>query len=123
MQAPSDAAINDRPSSGSNRWGALAMPGAPSPFDALVADSRSLESRAQKVQGAEELLAGEEELGALADDYQAWLARALEILPSEFHEAFRFEYAGDWAHRIKHFLCNRAHDRRGPCLNPRRLAL
>jgi hypothetical protein len=81
------------------------MSSSTSPFDDLLQASRSLEARAQNVQGAEELLADETELASLADDYQAWLARALEILPTQFHEAFRFEYAGDlFRHRIKHFL-------------------
>jgi len=77
------------------------MSSSTSPFD----DCRRPADLSQNVQGAEELLADETELASLADDYQAWLARALEILPTQFHEAFRFEYAGDlFRHRIKHFL-------------------
>jgi hypothetical protein len=47
----------------------------------------------------------EAEVAVLADDYHAWLARALEVLPSSFHEAFRAEYTGSFfQHRIRHFL-------------------
>ncbi len=57
------------------------------------------------MQGDDELLVDEAELASLADAYHAWLARALEILPSQFHEKFRFEYEGNFfQHRIKHFL-------------------
>jgi hypothetical protein len=80
------------------------VPGA-SPFDELLAASRELEASARAVQGDDQIEVGEPELASLADDYHAWLARALEVLPSSFHEAFRAEYAGSFfQHRIKHFL-------------------
>lgn len=76
-----------------------------SPYDELLQASRDLESRASAIQGTDELLVGEPELASLADDYLAWLAKAIELLPTEFRDKFRFEYSGDtFRHRIKHFL-------------------
>jgi hypothetical protein len=93
------------------------MASATSPFDDLLQATRDLESRARKVQGDDDILVDEEELASLADDYHAWLARALEVLPSQFHEAFRFEYEGSFfQHRIKHFL--QSPGERNPFFNP-----
>jgi hypothetical protein len=76
-----------------------------SPFEALTRDSRELEARARKVQGEDRLLASEDELDALISAYHAWFARALEVLPPEYHERFRFEFEGNlFQHRIKHFF-------------------
>jgi hypothetical protein len=88
-----------------------------SPFAQLLEASRDLEARARLVQGDGDLLVDEAELASLADSYHAWLARALEILPSQFHEKFRFEYEGNiFQHRIKHFL--ESPGERNPLFNP-----
>jgi hypothetical protein len=88
-----------------------------SPYDALLQTGRDLESSARQIQGPDELLASESELASLADSYQAWFAQALEVLPSQFHEAFRFEYSGDlFRQRIKHFL--QSPGERNPLFNP-----
>jgi len=88
-----------------------------SPFAQLLEASRDLEARARLVQGDEDLLVDEAELASLADGYHAWLARALEILPSQFHEKFRFEYEGNFfQHRIKQFL--ESPGERNPLFNP-----
>jgi hypothetical protein len=69
------------------------------------------------VQGDDEILVGEAELSSLTDAYHARLARALEVIPSQFHEKFRFEYDGNFfQHRIKHFLESPAE--RNPLLDP-----
>jgi hypothetical protein len=89
----------------------------PSPFDDLLIRSRDLETRAKSVQGETEIAVGEPELASLADDYHAWLARALEVLPAQFHEPFRFEYDGSFfQHRIKHFL--QSPGERNPLIDP-----
>jgi hypothetical protein len=76
-----------------------------SPFEALIKESRQLEERAREVQGDTRLLASEDELDALISSYHGWFARALEILPDEYHERFRFEFEGNFfQHRIKHFF-------------------
>jgi hypothetical protein len=77
----------------------------PSPFDAVLQEIAELEARAAGIQGDDRVLADEQELTAFVDVYLRWYARALELLPSEFQQAFRFEYTGDlFRHRIKHFL-------------------
>jgi hypothetical protein len=53
-----------------------------SPFEELLTASRELEVRAKAVQGEQQIEVGEAELASLADDYHAWLARALEVLPA-----------------------------------------
>src|SRR5258708_24652765 len=53
-----------------------------SPFEDLLTVSRELEARAKAVQGERHIEVGEADLTSLADDYHAWLARALEVLPS-----------------------------------------
>jgi hypothetical protein len=76
-----------------------------SPYDDLLAQSRDLERRAKAVQGERELQSSEEEIDALVSDYHEWLARAIQLLPEEFQERFRFEYEGGFLqNRIKQFF-------------------
>jgi hypothetical protein len=76
-----------------------------SPFDELTERSRDLDARARNVQGQRALQSADDEIERLVDDYQAWYARALELLPEEFHERFRSEYEGSfWTSKIKHFF-------------------
>jgi hypothetical protein len=76
-----------------------------SPYDELLAESRELEGRARDVQGAFELQSSEEEIDKLVSDYHEWFARAVQLLPEEFRERFRFEYEGTiFQNRIKHFF-------------------
>jgi REase_DpnII-MboI len=76
-----------------------------SPYDELLAESRELERRARDVQGDFELQSSEEEIDKLVSDYHKWFARAVQLLPEEFRERFRFEYEGTiFQNRIKHFF-------------------
>ncbi len=76
-----------------------------SPFDELLAQSRELEARARQIQADSELGLTEAEIDDLVGAYHSWLARALEALPEDYRDAFRFEYEGNFfQHRIKSFF-------------------
>jgi hypothetical protein len=57
-------------------------------FDMLIAETRDLDSAAGSVQGDRKLLVTSEDIEALIAAYQDWYARALGVLPQEFHEKF-----------------------------------
>jgi hypothetical protein len=77
----------------------------PNPFDELIEATRDLDQRARAVQGEQELLVGDEDIEGLINDYDEWYARALTVLPDEFHEKFIDLYEGGvFVKRIKHFL-------------------
>jgi REase_DpnII-MboI len=74
-------------------------------FDTLIAETRDLDSAAGSVQGEHELLATPEGIEALISAYQDWYARALGVLPQEFHEKFVDLFEGGLVvKRIKSFL-------------------
>lgn len=71
----------------------------------LIEWTDALDERASKVQGDQELLVGRQEISSLIADYQTFYARALQVLPPEFHEQFRDLYEGGvFIKRIKSFL-------------------
>lgn len=77
----------------------------PNSFDDLIERTRDLDQRARAIQGEQELLVGDEDIERLISDYDEWYARALIVLPAEFHEKFVDLYEGGMViKRIKHFL-------------------
>jgi hypothetical protein len=74
-------------------------------FDGLISETTELDARAKAIQGATEILVDGSHIERLIDDYNAWYARALAVLPDEFHEKFRDLYeGGTFVKRIKGFL-------------------
>jgi hypothetical protein len=74
-------------------------------LDRLIRETEDLDERARSVQGERELLFSPQQINALISDYQDWYARALMVLPEEFHEKFTDLYAGGLViKRIKSFL-------------------
>lgn len=93
-----------------------------SPYDELLEESRELERRARDVQGEFELQSSDDEIDQLMSDYHQWLARAVQLLPEEFRERFRFEYEGNFfQNRIKDFF--QAPGQPNPGLNEETAAL
>lgn len=74
-------------------------------FDALIAETSELDARAKEVQGARDIMVDNAHIERLIDDYNAWYARALIVLPEELQENFRDLYQGGiFVKRIKSFL-------------------
>lgn len=74
-------------------------------LDRLIGETQGLDERARGVQGERELLTSQQEIDALISEYHDWYARALTVLPEEFHEKFIDLYAGGLViKRIKAFL-------------------
>jgi hypothetical protein len=74
-------------------------------LDELIERTDSLDERASRVQGDRKLLVGRQEISGLIADYQSFYAKALQVLPPEFHEQFRDLYEGGFfIKRIKSFL-------------------
>ncbi|HLB21703.1 MAG TPA: hypothetical protein VK605_06305 [Solirubrobacteraceae bacterium] len=74
-------------------------------FDTLIAETRDLDSAAGSVQGDQELVATAKDVEALIAAYQEWYARALGVLPQEFHEKFIDLFEGGLViKRVKSFL-------------------
>jgi hypothetical protein len=74
-------------------------------YDSLIRETRDLDRRAKGVQGERSLEADPPEIEELVDDYNAWYARALSVIPSELQEKFRDLYEGGvFVKRIKSFL-------------------
>jgi len=71
----------------------------------LLEESRDLEMRASKIQGARDLNCDDETIDRLVADYHAWYARALDALPNEFEDRFRDGFEGGiFTSKIKAFL-------------------
>lgn len=74
-------------------------------FDQLIEETRALDAQAKAVQGERSLLVDQAHIEQLVHDYQEWYARALTILPPEFHEKFQDLYEGGFViKRIRAFL-------------------
>lgn len=74
-------------------------------FDALISETTELDKRAKVIQGPQEILVDEAHIERLIDDYNAWYARAVALLPEELHDKFRDLYeGGTFVKRIKGFL-------------------
>jgi hypothetical protein len=74
-------------------------------FVSLISATTELDKQAKAIQGAQEILVDDTHIERLIDDYNAWYARALAVLPEELHEKFQDLYEGGaFVKRIKSFL-------------------
>ncbi len=63
----------------------------------LLDQSDDFEIKAGKIQGDKKLGTSTNEVWELQNDYRAWFAKCIVLLPLDLQGRFRSEYEGNWA--------------------------